>query len=863
MKLNKPNLIIKKTMGHRTINGAVCDRPLFLDSQKNLHKQRQPQHKCCGFFLGLVVVSVMILVAGVLIIILQSASAFQGTSASYTMDSKPDTFAHTNASSTSFIQRVIGGIQAVSQYVSSLFTGRFGILDVEKNLAINITYPIHNSNIIRGSISVAGEDDKNVIADAINLSAKVYENGTTTGFSSATCYFYDNSALVGSSATNSSGDCILNYTKTSLSAGQRSLYVNYSISTSDTMVINDSQINFSIIRYVTLLSMENTRTGSVYYDGDNATLSLTISKINASGTFAYDPQNITANATNSAETIYANGKKYYPGGNISRSATGQYYTNITVLYSFGTFLRWDVWLSDDNYVSYIGSAVHADKSICAADFGDWGNWSACAGGSKTRTRTDSSACSEVETSTEGCGGDDGGCFLAGTKILMSDKTEKNIEDIKINDLVLSYDTLSKKNKASKVVQTFVHDSAGYLLINDELKVTANHPVFINNVWEEIGLAKVGDKLQNNDKENVEINSIKEINESNKVYNLEVDETHNYYAQEFLVHNKGETCTPTWTAWSEWSACSGSPLTKTRTRNDGCGNTETETSTTGCGVVPEICTGGIDEDGDGSVDCADSDCTGNPACACTPNWQCSWTGCELANDGKYYSNPYGCVDSRNCNLETGRPDRRICIYDEDEQEYTTGTCLSVFDCTSWTECKADYDLNMVIHGEASLGGQQSRLCKDLRGCENQTIQWQNCSMALTIKAEKTSWCFEPYVEIYDIDTNKLISRIKESVIQQSPSQRIKTLDIGFIVSNFSGYCSYCYDGVKNYDESDIDCGGSGCTKCVLRGKYFDWLIYVKWFLWILILILIIYLVYKNREKIAELFKREFNSLRNRT
>jgi hypothetical protein len=35
--------------------------------------------------------------------------------------------------------------------------------------------------------------------------------------------------------------------------------------------------------------------------------------------------------------------------------------------------------------------------------------------------------------------DDGGCFAAGTKILMSDNTIKNIEDIKVGDYIVAYD----------------------------------------------------------------------------------------------------------------------------------------------------------------------------------------------------------------------------------------------------------------------------------------------------------------------------------------------------------------------------------------------------------------------------------------
>jgi len=62
-------------------------------------------------------------------------SSFQGTSSSYTLDTKSDTVAKTS-DSISFTQRISGGIQAVAQYITNLFSGRFGILDEEDNTNI-------------------------------------------------------------------------------------------------------------------------------------------------------------------------------------------------------------------------------------------------------------------------------------------------------------------------------------------------------------------------------------------------------------------------------------------------------------------------------------------------------------------------------------------------------------------------------------------------------------------------------------------------------------------------------------------------------------------------------------------------------
>ena len=41
------------------------------------------------------------------------------------------------------------------------------------------------------------------------------------------------------------------------------------------------------------------------------------------------------------------------------------------------------------------------------------------------------------------------CFVAGTKILMSDFSYKNIEDIKVGDMVMAFDEFTKKGKQLK------------------------------------------------------------------------------------------------------------------------------------------------------------------------------------------------------------------------------------------------------------------------------------------------------------------------------------------------------------------------------------------------------------------------------
>jgi uncharacterized protein YuzE len=805
------------------------------------------------------------------ILLVVSVSAFQGSSASYSSDNKMDSFTEDNADSASFTQRLIGGVQAVGQYVVNAFTGRFGIL-TQKTLAINITSHANDAVIPRGNETVTAEDDLSLVPNSVNFTAMVFENGTTTGFNGATCYFYVNDSLVGNSDSNSSGHCTMNYSKSYLTPGKRNLSVNFSISTADSIISYNSTINFSVTKYVLDLTNGNYRTSGCatgisycYFDGDVATLTINVTETNETGSFLYDPQNISANGTDASGGLHTNGYSTYPDGNITRASAGLYSVNATVDYSAGTGskIRWVVFASDNNLTDLISSSLHGDVELCAGDFGAWSEWSECNGVIETMSRTDSTSCSDVDT--QSCS-DDGSCFPAGTKILMGDKSYKNIEDVEVGDFVISYDEESGENVVDLVVdlESPIREHMCGIVFEKgfELKLTNEHPVYTRESWKSIEPEET--EKENSDlivkKLNVEDEVLFENSEYGKIvsidcwkenvqtYNLKsIRENNNFYADGVLAHNKGDECTPSWGTWGAWGECIDDR--KMRTMSDGCGKSKTDF--VNCGV--EICDDGEDNDGVGGVDCADSNCEGDPACPCVPDWSCSWGSCEDDGNGNYYSSPFNCVDSNDCDLDDGKPNPVFCSVNEKGEivpvdDGGVPSCLPVWDCDPWEVCSAEYDIKDVLRGETNTEGIQSRVCSDVKGCKNDIIQAQSCNLAVPVRAEKSEWCFENYVEIYDINTNKLVSRIKEKTVAN-----IKGSNIGFFATEFSGYCSYCFDGVKNYDEDGIDCGGSGCAPCIERGKFFDYFYYIKWILWILLLILLVYLIYRNRDNIMQWFE----------
>lgn len=129
------------------------------------------------------------------------------------------------------------------------------------------------------------------------------------------------------------------------------------------------------------------------------------------------------------------------------------------------------------------------------------------------------------------------CLLSGTPVAMSDNSLKPIEEITVGDIVFSFDEKTQQFKQAKVTQTFVHDADKYLLVNDHLRITPNHPVLSNGKWVEIGTLKIGDKLSDREGRAAVIKTIKTFNENVKVFNIEVDSYHSYVAAGYVMHNK--------------------------------------------------------------------------------------------------------------------------------------------------------------------------------------------------------------------------------------------------------------------------------------------------------------------------------------
>lgn len=135
------------------------------------------------------------------------------------------------------------------------------------------------------------------------------------------------------------------------------------------------------------------------------------------------------------------------------------------------------------------------------------------------------------------------CFAKNSKVIIASTNQpKNIQDVVIGDIIISYNESKQQLSMSRVIGTEYHpayeDTDGYYVINNILNVTGEHPIYSNGQWIRADSLKLGDNLTWINGSSVPIISYIHINQSIETYNLEVNDTHNYYVSNYLVHNKG-------------------------------------------------------------------------------------------------------------------------------------------------------------------------------------------------------------------------------------------------------------------------------------------------------------------------------------
>ena len=197
--------------------------------------------------------------------------------------------------------------------------------------------------------------------------------------------------------------------------------------------------------------------------------------------------------------------------------------------------------------SVSGGTCWTESQCTAYSAGDDGA-SCCSSGSDSDdsgTGACGAACDDACSGDDS--GDDGACFIAGTKVLMSDLSLKNIETVEVGDIVITSEGPSIVESNKKIAHSgdlFAFNNSGNFFF------TSNHPFMTEEGWKSLDpeasmkeipdltvlMLQVGDVLIRNESKE-EIVSIEKESAEVFVYNITVSGAHNYFADSYLVHNK--------------------------------------------------------------------------------------------------------------------------------------------------------------------------------------------------------------------------------------------------------------------------------------------------------------------------------------
>ncbi|MCJ7739692.1 Hint domain-containing protein, partial [Candidatus Microgenomates bacterium] len=137
------------------------------------------------------------------------------------------------------------------------------------------------------------------------------------------------------------------------------------------------------------------------------------------------------------------------------------------------------------------------------------------------------------------------CFTSGMKVALADGRMVSVKDIKVNDKVISYNETNGKFEPNTVSRTYQRTADDYFEVVFEngtiLEVTAEHPILRDNlVFTKTKDLKVGNKVILDDRakiKTVTITSIKLVNRTVPVFNIETERNHTFVVEGIVVHNK--------------------------------------------------------------------------------------------------------------------------------------------------------------------------------------------------------------------------------------------------------------------------------------------------------------------------------------
>ena len=207
--------------------------------------------------------------------------------------------------------------------------------------------------------------------------------------------------------------------------------------------------------------------------------------------------------------------------------------------------------------SNVNTTANADFATLSTDFSNNANLDSDGGGIGSGTTSRVNLLAAPYGLNEFYGYRYGSCLLIGTKILMYDGTEKNIEDLEINDELYSPilpgleevyheyklesldGTVFDKGKVKRVVFDFVTE---YYSINKKYNATPTHTIFAwkdkdkRFEWWQMKDLELGDKVVNTKLELEEITTLEKIEKELEVVSVGLRKYNVFFADGYLNHD---------------------------------------------------------------------------------------------------------------------------------------------------------------------------------------------------------------------------------------------------------------------------------------------------------------------------------------
>lgn len=126
------------------------------------------------------------------------------------------------------------------------------------------------------------------------------------------------------------------------------------------------------------------------------------------------------------------------------------------------------------------------------------------------------------------------CLAAGTKITMADGSYKKIEDIKLGEIVKSFNLEKKELKNSEVIKVIKRKDP-LIFINNNLKVAPDELIYLaNRNTKMVVNLKMGDTLLSEGSNTITVYSVEYLDKLVDTYDLILENADNFFAEGYLV-----------------------------------------------------------------------------------------------------------------------------------------------------------------------------------------------------------------------------------------------------------------------------------------------------------------------------------------